>query len=560
MKRKKVLSVLLSFMLVISVLLTGCGAKETDGGDKSNNGEIDADQTVNLVGYDFSSLDPCAVNDMESFTVMSNVYEGLFREVEKDGKPDVEKAVAEDVKISDDGLVYTFKLRDAKWSDDKPVTAHDYEYAWKRLVNPDTAADYGEFINCVKGVEAYREGKAKIEDVGIKAVDDKTFEVTLEQPTVYFEKMLAFGGLSPQRQDIVEKYGKEYGSSIDKTVYNGPFVVSEYAKGSKIVYAKNEKYWDAKNIKLQKAVGTVLEEPTTIVKMFETKELDMAGASGDDLVRLSKQAESGEFKHVQGALPSVFYYTFNHTNEYLKNPKIRLAISLAYDRQQQIDIIWKRNIPAFGMVPPVLTVGDDDYRQNIEEPLKKVMADNPDPKKLLAEGLQELGKDPDPSKIKLTLLQGKANSTRTAQAQYIQNQLKKNLGINIEIKYAVDGPSYFSDRQQGNFDICTGGWGADFNDALSFFSIFTSNNPNNEAKYKSAEYDNLIKKLSTETDQKKRLELFRETEELLLVKDAVISPYFYQDVNSFEQNYMKGMYIPAFSGYYILRDVYVQGK
>jgi len=551
MKKRIIVSLLV--MAMTASLFAGCGKKV----EEKPTDKLDAKQEVNVVGYDFTSLDPCAVSDAESFTTLNNTMEGLMVEVSKDGKATNILAGASDMKISADGTVYTFTIRDSKWSDGVAVKASDYVFAWRRLCDPAVAADYMYFLDeiGVKNGLEIAEGKAKPDTLGIKAIDDKTLEVTLAQPTPAFQAALSFKGLVPQREDVYKALGDQYGQDIAKMVYNGAFTVSEYQKGSKIVYKKNANYWDAANIKLTQANCFIINEPTTLVKMFETKELDMTGATGDDVKKLTDEAAKGTFKHVTGMEASVFYYTYNTKSPILKNAKVRRALSLGYDRQTQINAVWKRYVPAYGLVPSKITLGTDEYRNQVTEPLKDV---KDDPKTLLAEGLTELGiKAAD---VKLKMIFGPATSSSKAQGDFIQQQMQKNLGIKIELSYAVDGPAYFNARTKGQFDICAGGWGADYNDVASFFPLFTTKNGNNNGKYSSAKYDELVSAAGKEMDPAKRVVKYKEAEQLLLVEDAAVSPYFYKDVHSFQHNYLKGMYLPLFGGYYDLRGVYISGK
>lgn len=568
MKKKKIVTAIVALLMVSSIALTGCSKKDepasdnttgqTTTDDAGKTADIDADQTINVPGYDFTSLDPSKDSDAESFTTLTNVYEGLMTEVLKDGKAETVLAGATDMKVSDDKKVYTFTLRDEKWSDGKPVTASDYVFSWRRLADPATAADYMTFLGelgVVNGEEVAA-GTKKPEELGVKAIDDKTFEVTLAQPNPYFEKAMGFKCLVPQREDLAKAQGDSYGTDFSKMVFNGPFVISDYQKGAKIVYTKNDKYWDASNVKLQTANAFIINEEATLVKMFQNKELDMTGATKDNLKMLKAKAQNGEYQLYQAADASVFYYIYNTKSKVLSNAKVRKALSLAYDKQQQIDTVWQRFVPAYGLVPDGIAVGDKIYRQESPEPLKDV---KDDPKALLKEGLSELGIS-DASKVKLVLLLGPTTSTGQAQSQYLQNQLKNNLGLNLEIKFSVDGPTYFSDRSKGNFDICAGGWGADYNDASSYFGVFLTGGGNNGGKYSNPEYDKLVKQAAIEQDSAQRIELYKQAEKLLLVDDAAVSPYFYKDVNSFRQNWLKGVYVTKFAGYYDLKGAYVQGK
>lgn len=556
MKSRKIIALLLALVMVASIALAGCGSKPADnqGGDK-----IDADQTLKIVGYDYGSLDPASQSDVESFTTYQQVYEGLEREVNKDGKDGMELAGAKKVDVSPDKLTYTFTLRDdAKWSDGQPVKAQDYEFGWKRLIDPANAFDYGNFLSMVKNVPAYQDGKASIDDVGIKALDDKTFQVTLSVPTPYFEKMMAFKCLVPQRKDLFDKLGKDYGTDYKTMLYNGPFVISEYQKGSKIVYTKNDKYYDAAKVKLQKAECPIVDEPATLVQMFQNKELDQTGASGDFIAQLDAGKEAGKYSHITGTNASAFYILFSFKNPVFKSVKFRQAIIAAFDKQAFLDTVYKRFIPAYGIVPTQLMAGDTEYRKVVQEPVKSWMQ-TADSKALMADALKELGVS-DPSKIKLTLLLGPQTTSSSAQGQFIQGQLQDKLGIKVEIKYSVDSPAYFTDRSKGNFDLCSGGWGADYNDISSYFDIFRSTDQNNNGKYNSSKYDELVKDADTNPDEAKRVEAYKQAEQELLIDNPAVVTTFYQDFQTFRYDYVKGLFMTLFGGYYDLKDTYIQGK
>ena len=561
MKSKKILAaVLTGVFLASTIVLAGCKKPESTPSETPGTSAVkmDADQTLNIVGYDFKTLDPAQASDAETFTTYTQVYEGLVREVEKNGVVTTELAGAESITPNADKTEYTIKLKDTKWSDGKAVRAQDYVFNWLRQSDPKIASDYMTFLDeiGIKGAAEYEAGKGKAEDVGIKAVDDKTLKVTLKAPTAYFESALAFKGLVPGREDLAKAQGDKYGTDYKTMVYNGPFVIGDYQAGSKIVYKKNENYWNAKNVYLTTVNAPVITEPATITKMFEGKELDMAGATGDDLVKLKKEADAGQFKYKTGMDTSSYYIYLNNTRPVLKNAKVRLALSLAFNRQQYLDVVFKRNVASNGIVPQGIAVGTKDYRKEVAEPLKAV---KDDPKKLMTDGLAELGIT-DPSKVELTLLNSKQSSTNKASSEYIQKLYKDTFGINVKIIYTVDSPTYFAERTKGNFDFCSGGWGADYNDVNSFFACFLSDSQNNNGKYKNTEYDTLVKGAAKESDPAKRLDAYKKAEELLISKDAGLIPTYYKDVHNFQHNYLQGMYLPKFGGYYDLSRAYVSGK
>jgi oligopeptide transport system substrate-binding protein len=374
--------------------------------------------------------------------------------------------------------------------------------------------------------------------------------------------MLIFNGLAPQRADKVKELGDQYGvgTSFAKMVYNGPFVVSEYQQGSKIVYTKNDKYWDAANIKITKADCPIINEPATIFNMFQAKQLDAMGAATKDLVaQLADLSKNGDIYKISGDQCSTFYYIFSFKNKYLANAKVREALSLAFNREETLKVLYDRNIPAYGMVTAGLSLGDKDFRKTNEEPLKKVVAENKDPKAVLMEGLKEFGIS-DPSQVKLSIYFATATSSSKPLGEYIQKQWNDNLGIKVVLKFAPDTKTYYADRRNGNFDICYGGWGSDYNSVFSMLELFRTGGGNNEGKYSNPKYDELINSSLNETDDSKRMSNFKEAERLLIAEDFAIAPVFYADTHSYAQKYVKGISYPLFCGRYIFRDAYVSGK
>lgn len=566
MKTKKVLAVMLTALMISSSIFLGGCKKEATTPDKATD-KMDKDQTINLVGFDFKTLDPALASDTDTFTTLCHVDEGLVREVMKNGKVTTELAGASEMKVNSDRTVYTFKIRDSKWSDGKKVTAQDYVFNWKRQADPASASDYMTFLAeiGIKGADELldavnKDEKGKyaelVNNLGVKALDDNTLEVTLKQPTAFFESAIAFKGLVPGREDLAKAQGDKYGSDPKTMAYNGPYVISEYQKGAKIVYKKNESYWNKNAVKITTANAFIVEEPQTIVKMLEGKEIDMCLGTGDNLAKLKSEAEAGNFVLAHTMDVSSFYNYLNTQRPIMKNSKVRLALSLALNRQEYLDVVFKSNIASWGAVPPEIYCGTKDYRKEVAEPLKAVKED---PKKLMTEGLKEEGIT-DPSKVTFTLLNAKANTIRQASSEYLQKNIKDTFGINVKIVYTVDNPTYFAERTKGNFDICSGGWGADYNDVNSFFACFISNSQNNNGKYKSDAYDKLVTTAAGEKDSAKRVKLYKEAEELLIAKDAAIVPTYYQEYNYFKQNYVKDMYIQKFGGRYDFSRAYISGK
>ncbi len=546
MKFKKAIIFLLALTLPLGILV-GCGSREND---EILEGDLNPKKTINLTTSAIKTIDSVKATDEASFNIIQNTQETLL--VYKENKPII--GAAKDYKVSEDGKTYTFHLRDnLKWSDGKNITSNDFKYAWLRLLNPDTAASYSFFLYGVKNAEDYNSGKVNAEDVGIYTPDDKTLVVELENPVAYFNQLVAFPALSPLRQDIVESEGDRYGTDPTKLVYSGPFMISNWQRGSKIKLVKNPNYWDVNNVDLDLVNFQQITETNTAYQMFLSKQLDAIFVKGDFLAKLEEGAKSGKWNEVVENAPSIFYNMYNVSgkNKLLTNPKIRLALSIATNREEYTEKILKSNMPAYGLVPYGISVGKYDYREKVKQPLKDVM--NEDSKELFIEGLKELGLDTDPSKYTFKYLLQGSDSAMKVQGEYVQNILNKVIGVNIELVPSADFSDFLTKQDNGEFDIATSGWGGDYNDPMTFLELFSSNNPNNSGKYSNPRVDELLKKLETETDINKRLEMYKEIEYIEVVKDPVGSPIYYKEIYSFQNKNVSGLELMQFGGTYQLR-------
>jgi oligopeptide transport system substrate-binding protein len=545
MKSKRMLATLLASTLVLSVAFTGCGKTETKTATK---------QEVNFRQEAVKTMDSSRASDQASFDVVQNVQETLY--VSKNDKP--VPGAAEKYDISADKKTYTFHIRDMKWSDGKKLTAKDFEYAWKRVLTPETKANYGFFLFPVKNAEKFYKGEAKAEEVGITAVDDKTLKVELENPTAYFLQLITFPVLSPLRQDVVEKSGDKYGSDPSKMVYSGPFTVTTWQRGAKIVLKKNPNYYNVKNTKLDTVNYKIIKEMSTAYQMFSNKQLDTMYGTGEYLDKLRKDAKDDKISMTHEPSPSAFYMMYNQTGKVklLTNAKIRRALGIAVDNKTYVDKLYKRGYVAEGLVPEGIMAGDKEYRKEVKEPF--VAVKNEDPKALFIEGLKELGLDPDPSKYTLKYLAQASDADTRKNSEFFQQTWQKKIGCKIELQAPASFADYLKKAETQQFEIAMSGWGADYNDPLTFMALFKSGDGNNNGKYNNPKYDELIKKIELETDKDKRIELIKEAEELLVVKDAGITPLFYKDKLGFRQKYIKGLQYPSFGGTYQLRWAYVE--
>lgn len=570
MKSKKVLSLCLAVSMIGGAVLGGCSEGLSSGGsDQKTMNTLDSNQTLNFSSGDFSSLDPSQISDTYSFTAFTQVYEGLMKEVtDIKGNTKIINAGAQKVDVSDDKMTYTFHLRkDAKWSDGKPVTADDYVYAWKRLINPTIGAPYmslladinvegaADIVDASENKMSDEEVNKLIDKLGVKAEDSYTLVVKLSKVTPYFLNTMAFKALVPVRKDKVEAAGDKYGADINTVVFNGPFVMADYQKGSKITYKKNEKYWNANSVKLNTANCFIIDETTTIVKMFESGELDLCSASKDDLARLKQKAQNNEISYIKGTGTTSAHDCINVTKGVLKNAKVRKALSLAVDRQECLNIVYKSKIPAYGLPAMGIDCSGTVYRDKVKEPIK---TDKSQAKKLMQEGLKEEGIEA--SKVNIKYMLGVKTSVTSALGDYIAKAYKDTFGINLKLDYTPDSKTFYKQLNDGDFDIAASGWGADYDDVSTFFNIFLTDNANNSGHYSNKQYDEIVKQANCEQDAEKRIELYKQAEKILVEEDAAMIPSYYSDINMFAQKYVKGSPLNKFSGDYDLSQIYISGK
>ncbi|MBW9156592.1 peptide ABC transporter substrate-binding protein [Clostridium tagluense] len=551
MKTKRLMATLLTLSLTASIALVGCGKKpvaapETKPGDASAV-KMDKDQFLN--GYiqgEPKSLDPSIATDKYSTETLVNCMEGLTRiEQDKDGKDVIKPAGAEKWESNADKTVWTFHLRDFKWSDGKAVTAQDFEFAIKRALNPKTASTYAFILFPLKNAKAYNSKKAKAEEVGIKALDAKTLEFTLDKACPYFLDLTYFKVMYPQREDIVKASGEKFGTEANTMIYNGPFILKNWAHQSKMEFEKNPTYWDKGSVKLDKLTLSILKDETARMNSLSSGVIDYVLADKTEWVERFKASNKFDVSTINQPLES--YTHFNQKNKYFKNAKIRQAFSLAVDREQLVKVIYKGLAqPAYGWCPPTLQIGGKDYREKVGvEPLKEFKAANPDAKKLLIEGLKEIGENPDPSKAVFSYLEAGTDAKHRETAEYNQEMYKKNLGINLKVEY-VDWA--IAQKRSDAFDYQMTGvaWNGDYNDPNTFFDLFMTGANQVATGWSNPKYDNLIKGAANTIDAEKRIEFFKQAEKILLVDDAVIAPTVYRVNNNFRAKYVKNVMSPLF--------------
>ena len=473
-----------------------------------------------------------------------------MREIENG---EVENGIAEGYEVSEDGLVYTFHIRDnAKWSDGEDVTAKDFEYAWKRALNPNTAAEYAYQLFYIKNGEAYNKGEASADDVGIKVVDNKTIEVTLESAVPYFVSLLAMPVYYPVRQDIIEENGDKWALSPETYVSNGPFKMTEWSEKESMTFIKNENYWDADNVKLETLVFRLIDDQTTTLSAFKNGELDiMEQPPTTEIQSLIDEGVAKVYPYL-----GTYFYMVNVSGkglsseavDALQDVRVRKALSLAIDRNLITEkVSMGGEIPATSYVPEGVK---DTQGNTFHKDYSSVTTNIEEAKKLL----EEAGYPNGQGFPTITFTYNTASNNQMI-AQAIQDMWKTNLGINVELKneeWAV----FQTTRNNFQYEVCRHGWIGDYNDPMTFLDMWVTASGQNNAGYSNEEYDSLIAQAKSEQDGEKRTELLRKAEDILMDDMAIIPIYYYTNIVCANDN-VKG-YVKSPLGSMLFRQAYVE--
>ena len=506
----------MSSILVLGAVLAGCGsANEASNGNSGQTAP--AENTgpkvlkMNLQSEP-PTADPGIAEDTTSGAIVRATFDGLTRSV--DGKP--KESMAEKIEVSSDLLTYTFTIREAKWSNGDPVTAKDFEFAWKRALDPKTASNYAYQLYYIKNGEKFNKGEAKRDDVGVKALDDKTLEVKLENPTPFFLELTAFYTYYPVNQKVVEANPK-WATEAATHVGNGPFKMETWEHKNKLTLVKSDTYWDKDNVKLDKIDFSMVEDANTELSMFENGEIDWAGHPLSALPTDAIPALKDSGKMVIQPIAGTYFYRFNTEQAPFNNVKIRKAFTYAINRQAIIDNVTQaEQQPAMGYVPPSMSVNTQPFfKDNDVEGAKK----------LLAEGMKELGITTLPP---ITLSYNTSEGHKKV-AEAIQDQWKK--AFNIEVKLEnKEWKVYLEDVHQGKYQVARAGWLGDFNDPVNFLEMFKEKDGgNNDTRWENPQYKELLNKSALEADPEKRKQLLAQAEAILMEEMPVAPIYYYTD-------------------------------
>ncbi|MGG3573187.1 peptide ABC transporter substrate-binding protein [Bacillus gobiensis] len=511
----KRLSVFLSVLLFAFALL-GCTANEQ--ASENSGGNSEEKQVLRLNNTkEPTSYDPPKGFDNLSWQSLNNIMEGLTR-LGKNHEP--EAAAAEKWEVSDDGKTYTFKIRDnAKWSNGDDVTAEDFEYAWKRLLDPKKAYDSAFLGYFIEGGEAYNSNKGSADDVQVSAEDTKTLKVTLTSPQKYFLSVISNPAFFPVNKKVDEE-NPEWFAEDDSFVGNGPFKLTEWKHNESIKMAKSDTYWDKDTVKLDEVTWAMVDDENTDYQMFQNGELDTASVPAEMAEQLLKQ-DNVKVDDQAG----LYYYRFNVKLEPFQNEKIRKAFAMAVDQQEIVDYVTKNGEkPARGYVSPGFS---DPSGNDFRETNGDLITYNPDEaKKLLEEGMTE-EKYSELPEITLTY---SSTPQHKLMAEAIQQKFKDVLGVDVKLANMEWGV-FSAEQKKLKFQLSQSSFLADYADPINFVENFQTGHSMNRTGWSNEKYDQLIKDAKNEADETKRFQLMYEAEKLVFDEMPIIPIHFYNQVN-----------------------------
>jgi oligopeptide transport system substrate-binding protein len=495
------------------------------------------------------SLDPTVTAETGAGPITDNCFEGLVR---LDAASKFQPAAAEKWEVSKDGLVYTFTIRkDAKWSDGKSLVAADFVYTFTRLMDPASGAEYAALATTyIKNGQAFAEGKIAADQVGLKAVGDKTFVMTLERPTPYMLSLLSFSAFLPVRKDVVEKDPQAWFKNPATYVSNGPFVMKENKFGESVLLAKNPLYWDAKNVKLEEIKYDYVFDGNTALNAMESKKVDgLMGVAATEIPRLKAQSDSLVI------LPRVgtTFIDFNVKQKPFDDPRVRRAFALAIDRKAICDSVTQAGErPASGLLPEIMVYDGISIRKDVGDYGIKPQGNVDEAKKLLAAAGYPEGKG-----FPKVVLQYYTNDTIKKVSEAVQQMWKKNLGVEVELRNK-EWKVHYQDMLDGNFQMAFTGWGADYMHPMTFMELFTSKSPNNQTGWASEAYDKLVDKAVKTVETKASMKLYADAEKVFMEGMPII-PVYYGTTPAMMAPYVKGWYkLPI--GTFIFKNAYIDKK
>ncbi|MBO1265549.1 peptide ABC transporter substrate-binding protein [Proteiniclasticum sp. SCR006] len=526
MKKKRILAMAMALAAVM--MITACGdadtpaetpgetPAETPGEEPSGE---DGDNVLKVqFNVEVASMDPQIATDGTSFEVIAAVTEGLYS-VDADGS--AIPAMVDTVEKSEDGLTYTFKLKDANWSNGTPVTADDFVFAWRRLVDPEVASEYAFIMGVagVKNADAISSGEVAVEELGVTAEDEKTLVVELDFPVPYFESLMSFPSFLPMNEEFFTSVGDNYGTSPETLLANGPFKVTAYEPAATTIsLEKNADYWDADAVALDGIQYQVIKDSQQTMLSYQNGDLDIATLSGEQVEQFMNDPE---FVNVVAGY--LWYVSPNQLVAGLENVNIRTGMALAFDKDAIANNILKDgSIPANFPVPTMLATGPDgkDFRETAGTYLE---TDKAKAVEYFEAGLAELGV----TELTYTMLVEDTEASINV-AQFLQSEWQTTLpGLTVELQ-TMPKKNRVERMQAGDYELVLTRWGPDYADPMTYLDMWTTGSSNNYGSWSNAEYDAIIedaKKGDLALDLEARWEALKDAEKIVM-DEAVIMPVY----------------------------------
>lgn len=532
---KKALAIVLAMTMLLS--MTACGKPAPTTGDSATPGTTPAPATTSLypgtpgadsvvvnLGSNPPELNTILTTDSISGNVLRHTIVGLTM-LDNDNK--AVPGVAKDWKISEDGLTYTFNLRnDMKWTNGEPVTAKDFIFAWTQVLTKEVASEYNYMCFAFKNGEAFYNEKAKIEEVGMKAIDDYTLEIVLDHPIPYFLTQLAFYTFAPVNEKAYTDIGADqYGKDVETICSNGAYKVTQWVHEEKIVLTLNEAYPDAANYSVKTIDMRMLKDSNTAMNAFRAGEIDMIGLNGDQRAMLKAEGYPVT-SYADGGSWYFEYSTKPKTNAGKPNPisnkKVRQALTLAIDADSFVKDVLKDDsvVGTVNTNPAVIGFDGKPFAETVGT---LFVRDAAKAKVLLEEGLKEAGMTMEDMKNISYISDDTDNAL--LYAAFFQEQWKVNLGVEIKTE-SMPFASRLDRMQTKDFEIVMAGWSPDYNDPMTYLDLWVTDSGNNHTSWSNAKYDQLLKDATVEADPAKRQEMFVEAEKILADEMPVGMVYY----------------------------------
>lgn len=545
---KKKLSVLLAMSILCVAVLAGCGKSEepktindTKKEETKGSGKLAKKQEMTFIlNNEPDTIDPNVTSNSFAVPFLVNCFEGL---VTYNEKGEIEPGNAKEWKPNDDLTVWTFQLRDGlKWSDGSALTAKDYVYSALRVLTPETTAQYVNMISdYVVNAQEYYDGKVSAEEVGIKAVNDTTLEFTLKAPCPYFVDLVSMWVYFPVQEATIAANGDKWVTKADSYVGNGPFKITEMKTGESMTLEKNENYWGADDVTLEKLTYRYVLDTSTSLTAYEGGEVDgVRTVPSSDIARL--KAEDTGFK----TAPSygTVYYNFNCSVAPYDNVLVRKALNLAIDRKELINNVAQVDgTAAYSFMAPGYVVDGKDVTEGRSDFDLSETADVEAAKAALAEAGYPNGEG-----FPVVKLSYYSDDNVKKIAEAIKEMWETNLGIKVEVSSA-EWAVFYDAVQSGNYEVAAMGWSADYVNPMSFLPLLYTNDVTNNAFYSNPEYDALVDQIKVEKDPAKFADLVLQADELVSADYPVLGLY-YKSNTYLLKDYIEGVYMTSSANIY----------